>query len=645
MTRAILAAVCVLAVATSQAAADYVLLMINLSDTQGMVGAPAMGFGRPGMGRGGLPGGLPGGGRGRGQAGGFPAGPPQGRGPAMPGPAADLDEQALLAVAIVNIENRTPGGRYVQMFEQGKPIRVAHPWGEAHLVKELPIGKAVLLMGPDNKPLPSVSKQFEDKAHELFGNQPDTSKLDTQAGLALAEWCLNHGWIKAYVDVMDKLVEQDSRDRQLQVYATLRQALKKDLPEVAIDDWKGRLSADYSLTQRPHYTLLSGRTTIPKEQAEALANALEQSFAGFYYWWALKAVPLPLPQQKLLVFVTEKNEDFKRLQKILTPSAVVADAFFARREDLVVMAPSRMDDAYEGLKNYANRWWLGGFNRDAMLKGLKGAAFQPPGTPQVPDRAEAEMLAIVLKAMEVERARRAASHDGTRQLLFASGLLPRNVVVPEWFLFGMASFFETAPESPWPGIGARSFYWLPLFKEARQIQLRNAYDTLRQIVTDKSFRTLPPDGKHPAEHHAHVAAQRQVRAAAWALFYYLAQENRHGLRAYMAEMQNMPRDMELDDALLWGAFARAMGCVNAAGKPDSAKLTALANHWYAYMGNTQLESEEVHQEIHNERMQMAAALAARKHEGDNGQNYGGRGGRGGRGNRGGSGDTQPGGGQ
>ena len=42
------------------------------------------------------------------------------------------------------------------------------------------------------------------------------------------------------------------------------------------------------------------------------------------------------------------------------------------------------------------------------------------------------------------------------QRSLASGLLPRNVAVPEWLLFGMGSFFETPLQSPWAGIGAPS---------------------------------------------------------------------------------------------------------------------------------------------------------------------------------------------
>src|SRR6185437_3746673 len=104
--------------------------------------------------------------------------------------------------------------------------------------------------------------------------------------------------------------------------------------------------------------------------------------------------------------------------------------------------------------------------------------------------AEAQMLSLMLKALEQEAELATVSHEVSRQLLFASGLLPRNVAVPEWALFGVGSFFETPLQSPWPTIGAPSPYYLPRWRELQDQQAKGtkilgglkgtAADTLRK---------------------------------------------------------------------------------------------------------------------------------------------------------------------
>ena len=53
----------------------------------------------------------------------------------------------------------------------------------------------------------------------------------------------------------------------------------------------------------------------------------------------------------------------------------------------------------------------------------------------------------------------------------------------------------------------------------------------------------------------------------------------------------MPRDIELDDEVLLGCFARAFGAVDSHNKVDKAQLEKLAKEWFSYMDNVKFESE------------------------------------------------------
>jgi hypothetical protein len=299
----------------------------------------------------------------------------------------------------------------------------------------------------------------------------------------------------------------------------------------------------------------------------------------------------------------------------------VVDGFFARRESLAVMHSQRQDDPYKALSTFWENWKAKGFLRFELLQNKNTSGVPKDGVPQnvrqaaqassatgdysaLVNIAEAQMLALMLKALEQEAELATVSHDASRQLLFASGLLPRNVAVPEWILFGMGSFFETPLQSPWPTIGAPSPYYLPRWRElkgkdpAQGGLEKTAVDTLKKVVTDGYFRSLPSQSKtNNAEHLLYEASLRKARTASWALTYFLAQKHLDGLRRYFAELSKMPRDIELDDTVLLSCFARAFGCVDGNNKVDEGKLRALANDWYGFWQSVHFESEPVMKEI------------------------------------------------
>jgi hypothetical protein len=288
--------------------------------------------------------------------------------------------------------------------------------------------------------------------------------------------------------------------------------------------------------------------------------------------------------------MTEKNDDRDRLRRHLQTSQTLADSFFARREALPIYHPKRLDVPYTEMARTGQLYWQNSWNSAALLTG-KPKAGSPRDTPAIATEVP-RLIATMLKAMEDEWEATAVSHETSRQLLFASELLPRNVAVPEWAQAGMGSFFETPLQSPWGGTGAASFYWLPRFQEMRTRNKleRNSYETLKKVVTDGYFRDANRSGQD--------SDLRKARATAWSLTYFLTHEgNLTKLRAYFKELSKMPRDVELDDKVLLTAFARGMGCVKADRTIDEGALRDLATSWYNYTAALRLEADSIHQEI------------------------------------------------
>jgi hypothetical protein len=540
---------------------------------------------------------------------------------------ADDVPQFVIAIVPLKPQNRV---NLFQELEKGKSVPVALPerLGQSCLLRKNPsFGEAFVIVEPGSKdkPLPTVKESFLTKFAEIKEN----SRVDEI--LRLAEWTLTHGLVEKFPQVMDKLIAVDKKHPAAVAYLKVKADLERkptDRAEVA--SWRSRLLPGYKTFETPHYLIVHNATNDDSPELKSHADHLETALLGFYYWFALKQTDLKqalpsVPHYRQVVILTREANDFDHLHKILTSCPVVVDGFFARSENLAVMTTRRQDDGYKSLTTFWEMWSDKGFARDELLKAGKNGR-PPNGLPKAIKNsmsneqiADAQMLALMLRALEQEAELATVGHDASRQLLFSSELLPRNVAVPEWILFGMGSFFETPLQSPWPTIGGLSPYYLPRWREMKNKSYeKTPVDTLRKVVADAYFRTLPPDGKADTdEHRMHETALRKARTAAWSLTYYLAQRHLDGLRRYFTELSKMPRDLELDDTILLNCFARSFGCVDGNNKVDDGKLTELARSWYAYWDNVHFESESSMKDIRDKiakKIQEAEDLAKKAAE-------------------------------
>ncbi len=86
---------------------------------------------------------------------------------------------------------------------------------------------------------------------------------------------------------------------------------------------------------------------------------------------------------------------------------------------------------------------------------------------------------------------------------------------------------------------------------------------------------------------------------AWSLTYFLAEKKTDGLFRYFAELNNMPRDLEFDDAALLACFGRAFDLMDSASptQVNPGKLSKLANEWYQFIHYTNLEASEAYNDL------------------------------------------------
>jgi hypothetical protein len=511
------------------------------------------------------------------------------------GGAQGEEYSALLAVAVVEVSRKVdyplPGSR-------DKLIRVHHKWSGQGSSFILPVTSDKRITATYHAS-PTVEKRWNTQHNEAY---KDGKPISADALYRLAEWALKHDLLDKFVETMNDLAKLEPKHEAVVAFQKVqadmaRPIVKNDMADV----WRTKVLDNYKVERSEHYALLHNMDASRPAEVDSRLKRLEANYRAFFYWFALKGKVLPVPEERLTAVLVKKGEEFKRQQQIFDALPLVSDGFLARRDNLAVFSLQRTDPASEALVSNTKSIWNNlRTDRDKSLRMLPRDA--KGQTLDELTAAEVQTIALLEKALEEDAEIASVTHEGTRQLLAATGELPRNVAVPEWLQYGWASFFGTPYGSAWMTVGAPSATVLPEFNYLEQYKkaaAKNKLDNprrlmLEKVVTDAYFRDL---AKNPKNEEAAIKAH----TLAWALMYFLANEQLDGLRRYHEELRKLPRDLEFDSQTLLLAFARAFDCLDpsSANGVDQAKLSKLAEKWHGYIMLRPNEGEELVKEAVN----------------------------------------------
>ncbi len=478
---------------------------------------------------------------------------------------------------------------------------IYHRWGKSALILDGDGGTQVKQIAK----LPTVGKRAESRRAELERAKDRTAEdyrreaewMLTNGMLADQRYRLGEGNDKAFQSLLDEMVNRtDKGDKSAVVAAAavkeLREKLKKTPTRDDVAAWKDKGLPNTTLTGN-RYTLLCENATDP--QAKGRLDRLERNFLQFYYWFALRGKALPLPERRLMAVLVADPKRYEELRHAFGDVPAVTDAFCARRDALLVLCQARADGSVMALEKQKDDMATAGWNFDLLLRGgagwPKSVNDQLRTNPQAgatlwPEIFRAMTIALVRKALAEESELAGVSHEGTHQLLIATGLMPRTVVLPEWLQVGLPSAFETPRYDPvsqvgafWPTFAAPHWVYLTYFKlwdRNKSALLESPEVALRGVLADRYF------------HEANGDPDKVLRARvmAWALSYYLLQNKLDGLFRYAEELNALPRDLELDEDTHVACFARAFNLTKS-GKPDEidpAKWQVFAADWYRALG-------------------------------------------------------------
>ncbi len=469
-------------------------------------------------------------------------------------------------------------------------VQITHKWGTTLLIQG-PSPQIVI------KALPMLEGGKAYNPHASFEARLKEAKsagpLSADKYRELAEWALSHNLTKEFDQTVADALKDHKDDPTFTTVAKVQEALAKGLPEGKdVGEWQAKLrlgGARAAPSPGGHYVLLHNAPKNDVPEVAGKLTRLEDSFRRYYLWFALHGKPLPLPEGKLVAVLPAKEEDFQIQHEAFDSVPLVSDGFVARRDNLLVFAPTRTDQQYGVLKEFLR----------AKLQDVPDTSvfFKGQGAPAM------QTVMLMRKALENESDITTASREGSRQLLAASGLLPRNVVLPEWVQFGTASFFETPRGLPWATVAGSGVTlvdqtnYLTTYKKWQKDAKRGASrDDLKKdlvkVVTDQYFRQIPKekDDEKDADRIARTAATKQAHTLAWSLTYFLMNSKLDKMQAYFNELAALPRDLEFDDDVLLLTFAKAFDCVDKkTNEVNQQKLAQLAKEWDDYLKDTPVD--------------------------------------------------------
>ncbi|HEX3148343.1 MAG TPA: hypothetical protein VHR66_09690 [Gemmataceae bacterium] len=598
----------------------------------GMAGGPP-----PGGNVGGPPGGFQGnaGAAGFVGIGGGPGGPgmpgfPQQNIPQMP---AGADDYVTAVIPVYKVHAIQAGTRWAN-GPDGKPevIGVAGnfyfqtKWGSTWVDSRL-ADITLDIRGYDQKGIdryPEPKKQLVEKSH------PGNKQYGSPEGkVNLAEWCLETGMPDEAIKIMDELNNHPAKDQFKPSTNLALETFNKVKPILAANaertdkaaTWKDRLSYA-AMSVSKHYAIVHQENT--QESANRRLEYLENNFKTVYTWFAIRGKALPAPTEKLVAIIVGDATEFRKYRDTFEATNLVADGFHARRENLAVFSGRRLDKASVNFDQVTKDIYRK-YRAEDLFKAKEPKDLPKKKDPNAPNSyaeyARASTLALLDACMQEEAEIASATHEGTRQIFGETGMLPRNVLAPEWVRFGIAALFEM-PKGPFPGKaktlqvalypGGGGPHWAYMryyeeMRDAKLISQMTAPELFKDTVIDdhfhsarkaeqlqKSLSNKTEEGDSKATPAEELYAR--ARTLSWSVVYFLAKARFNEFVAFMDEMTRLPRDAELDGEAVVGAFGRAYGIGNASitgSGVDVRRFMGIGLEWADFMAKEQSPSRRL----------------------------------------------------
>ena len=459
--------------------------------------------------------------------------------------------------------------------------------------------------------------KFPDPKKQLETKRRDSKQYGSSEGqVLLADWCLEVGLPDECAAILEKLAASPSKDTfkptttaAVEAFVKVKDVLSANLAGMdKANEWKERLGYQ-AISPSKHYAIVHQDNT--QASAGRRLDALENNFKTVYLWFAIRGKALPAPSEKLVAVIVGDASEFRKYRDTFEQTNLAADGFHARRENLAVFSARRLDRASVNFEQLVKDVYRVSQKEDLFKSKLPNPKDNPTGPQNFNAYSKASTLALVDNLLQEEAEIASATHEGTKQLFAEAGLLPRNVLAPEWVRFGIAAVFEM-PKGPFPGSGGQlkvalypggggpHWAYMRYFEELRDQKVitgEMSPDVFIDTVTDQNFRRARKAAveertaaKKAEEGDSKATPSEELYARArtysWAVTYFLAKAKFKEFERFLQEMAKLPRDAELDAQAVIVCFAKGFG-IDIAGLSgslvSSREFGGIGLEWFAYM--------------------------------------------------------------
>jgi hypothetical protein len=313
-------------------------------------------------------------------------------------------------------------------------------------------------------PKVTMGTQLRDKYAAWDRGKTDTRAL--YAGLLLA---LESGFIRETVAAKDGTFPPDAMriaqdlltaaadkkemtaeaTRFVTAWGKIADALKRGATQPTDAElWKARLASsdDVKVRTNGFYSVIAWDS--PEDEINRRLKQLNDNLYAHYLLAAVRGIDLPVPSKPFVVVLAPDGKRFNGFRPALDGLPSQTDGYYSPEHDLLVLAPQMMDPVGLSFLSQNQRHFVKGFSRDRLLNGeIPKLDAQGVNGPKPEEVARASTLAFVEKLAVDDAEIAAVSREGTRQLLFATGELPRHVTLPNWLTQGALNSY-TRPHGP-----------------------------------------------------------------------------------------------------------------------------------------------------------------------------------------------------
>jgi len=380
---------------------------------------------------------------------------------------------------------------------------------------------------------------FEEKLSQL-------DRQDSVSILALVDWCMRNDMEAECEELLMMALEVDpANERAVALLKRLQRARVIPADEKSEKSLQRRLKAKFGkkfdVLRSLHYTFIYDTDS---EFARSRAAVFEKVFRSYFGFFEHLDFKLKLPTHKLSVILFDDKMDYAAYIGAPDISAM-PDGLYVYDDKSVVFYNAIGKETYEQIRGGVAEVTDNIKRIEAQLRKVRAGSLITiifnDGKKIVVTKSQAQKMLRRNREQLKERKEEmigflktqnvvTTAHEGTHQLMEASGLFPFMEDSPLWLNEGLATLIEASYKGRWVGVGTINKERLKTFKRALAGEGGMKLHPLEELLSHESLLTSGTKG-------GILVGYSEV----WGLVYYLAKRRRENFVAYLDYIQKSPK--------------------------------------------------------------------------------------------------------